>query len=139
MCHATKSNNRTRFSTHYPFTYFDDERKSNIRPHFDRFDDKSRDWRTFLPVSLFLSHSFSLSLFLSLVRFVKRIPGNRRTGIRHCAPSKTPRKFVVKLARVRKKRGFTSTGTLSRYPFCSCFIFLFYFSRPRFEEMRANY
>lgn len=34
---------------------------------------------------------------------------SRRAGIRHCR--KTPRKFVVKLARVRKKRGFTRLTT----------------------------
>jgi len=59
------------------------------------------------------------SFLLFVIHTKRALPGNHRAGIRHCAPSKTLRKFVVKLARVRKKRGFTSTSYVFRVLFRS--------------------
>ena len=78
------------------------------------------------------------SFLLFVIHTKRALPGNHRAGIRHCAPSKTLRKFVVKLARVRKKRGFTSTSYSSESSSVPCPLwpsFIFLFSFPRFDAL----
>lgn len=132
MCHATKSNNRTRFSTHYPFTYFDDERKSGVKTRAAAF--RSLGWQIArTPFSPF----FSLSLFGSIREACLREPPDRNTSL--CAVENSPQVCCQTSTCSEKARIYIYSLAIS--PFCSSFIFHFYFSRPRLEETvaRANY
>lgn len=102
-----------------------------VRPHFDHLDDKSRDWRT--P----FSPSFSLSLFGSIREACPREPPDRNTSL--CAVENSPQVCYQTSTCSEKARIYIYSLAIS--PFCSSFIFHFYFSRPRLEETvaRANY
>lgn len=123
MCHATKSNNRTRFSTHYPFSS-----TMSVKAAYSH-----------ISIALMINHetgehfslslSFTLPLFPSLSLFLSgsfrkaypREPPNRNTSL--CAVENSPQVCCQTRTCSEKARIY-----IDRYSLAISFLLLIHFS-----------